>query len=63
MSRNWADFDFRYAEKPCGMNNDLSKPDPVKSCIGTVCHLYVYCDLKDKKVPWMEPVKVNRLPS
>lgn len=64
MSRNWADFDFKYADKPCGYDINLSVPDPAKPCIGKDrCHLYQYCDLKDKKIPWKEPVKADRIPA
>ena len=56
MSRSSVDFDFRGCSKPCGKSSLMSEPDPQKPCIGAQCHLYQFCDLEDKKVPWEEPI-------
>lgn len=63
MSRNKMDFDFAGASKPCGKDQNPTDPDPQKSCSGMSCHLYLYCDLQDKKSPWQKPVRAKTLPA
>ena len=60
MGRSSVDFCFKDCAKPCG--SDVSggvAPDEDKQCVGALCHLYSFCDIRGKKLPWDEPVRTG----